>query len=523
MVDADASIGAVTVYLDRADVTRTTKLSLEPGTHTVRFRQLPANMQRQSLRLEGEGRFTLLNLQTQSLLLEKADSEEVQTLEETRDQLRLEITALEQSLKRIQSSRELVQAVGRRFTSAPAEGSESPSVDMEQWKGLVQFQESEIARLDADEREANSELTVTKQALQRVEQRLRDLGAMANRRQMVADARISVPEATDITLNLQYIVPNASWQPSYDLRVDDNLDGLEIIYFAEIRQSSGEDWNDVTLRLSTAQPMIGGTPPVLTPWYLQVGEEPVQPRARMQQPARLAAAAPAEGDLFADMSLAEATVETGATAVVFLAKDKATVPADRTAVRVPIMSEKLSASFRYLTIPKLAPLAYLQAEATNDTEYAILPGSANVFLGNRFVAETRLANVSPGEKFDVSLGIDQGISVERRLIEHKRDSAGLMGGSTRMDYAYRYEITNNKSEEIKIILEDQIPISTDDNIRVTLRQPDPSRDDKVTLSDQNMIQWNLTLKPGETVEKDLVFRVQFPRDEIVRGLPPVTN
>jgi len=525
--DAEAAISSVTVYLDRADVTRSTEMEMDAGNHIIRFKQLPGQLQQQSLRLDGKGNFTLLNLQTRRVLLEKADSEEVQALEETKTQLELEITSLEQALKRIQSSRELVHAIGRRFTSSPAEGSESPSTEMEPWKGLLQFQESEIARLDADERETSNEVGITRQALKRVEERLRDLGAMANRRQLVADARISLSEAATITLDLSYIVPNAGWQPSYDLRVGEDLENVEITYFGEIRQASGEDWSNVALRLSTAQPMIGGVPPALYPWYLQIQKEEPKPmlKARAAMPATAASPREESTDLFEDLSmkLAATEVETGATAVVFSAKDKVTVPGDRSPIRVPIMSESLEADFHYITIPKLASYAYLQAKATNSTDYPILPGSAHVFLGNRFIAETRLTNISPGESFTVSLGVDTGITVERHLIEHKKDTAGLMGGSTRMDYAYRYTISNNKPTPVKIVLEDQIPISTDDTIRVTLRQPDPSRNEDVTLTDQNYIRWDLTLQPGETIEKDLVFRVQFPRDEAVVGLPPIAN
>ena len=117
---------------------------------------------------------------------------------------------------------------------------------------------------------------------------------------------VECAEATDAELELTYQVHGAYWSPSYDVRVRANADkpSMKVYYFGKIHQSSGEDWNDVELTLSTAQPRLGGTLPKVG--TLKAKLRKVETAAFGARMPTFSAAAPTGGALFGGSSAAGA-------------------------------------------------------------------------------------------------------------------------------------------------------------------------------------------------------------------------
>ena len=218
-----------------------------------------------------------------------------------------------------------------------------------------------------------------------------------------------------------------------------------------------------------------------------------------------------------DAEMAAATIETGATSAVFKIATAASVPSDNSPQKVPITTAKLAANPEYLTVPKRQALAYLTAKVVNASEFPLLAGAMNVFLDGTFVATSRLRTVMPGEKFDLALGADEGISVKHKRVQRFAEDTGLTKSGKRVTYDYLLTIQNNKKTAARVIVSDQIPVSRNEKIVVKQISPDAK---EVKPTNEGALKWTLDLKPAEKRELTLKFSVDHPNDVQVTGLEP---
>jgi uncharacterized protein (TIGR02231 family) len=191
------------------------------------------------------------------------------------------------------------------------------------------------------------------------------------------------------------------------------------------------------------------------------------------------------------------------------------VLSDNSPQKVPIGTFQLEATTEYVAIPKLLPAAFLNAEVSDSSDYPLLAGQMNVFLDDTFVAASSLRTVMPGEKFELALGVDDGISVKRVLNRHFTEDTGLMTKGKRITYDYTITVQNNKKTAEKIVLSDQIPVSRNEKVAVNLRTPDS---DVARPETDGTLKWTLNLKPGEKREVPLVFAIEYPNGIVVAGL-----
>jgi uncharacterized protein (TIGR02231 family) len=301
-----------------------------------------------------------------------------------------------------------------------------------------------------------------------------------------------------------------------------------------VRQDTGEDWKGVNLTLSTAQPSSGGAPQPLNGWYVDI----MQPQTRYTGGFSDAVSlAPFEArekkvtitDALAAPTLAasgmetfdasahfmKAHLESQLTSASFRIPVAATVPSDNSPQKVPISTITLAAKPEYLAIPKQVLAGYLTDKVMNTSEFPLIAGPMNVFLDGTLVASSRIDTVMPGEKFDLALGVDEGISLKRKLNSRYTDDTGIVSKKTRITYDFTLTVQNNKKTEAKVTLEDQVPVSRNEKIVVTLDEP---KEEEVKKDADGTLKWTLDLQPGEKRELPLKFSVEYPTDVPVTGL-----
>ncbi|KAJ3336166.1 hypothetical protein HDU93_003511, partial [Gonapodya sp. JEL0774] len=309
---------------------------------------------------------------------------------------------------------------------------------------------------------------------------------------VVLEAEASV----EAELSVTYVVFNASWKPKYDIRVssiDEKI--LKIHYRAEIQQSTGEDWNNAQLSLSTASPALGGDAPEPTKWTVTLMSAPSPPPTYPPSVPRPSTAAfgSATGAGFGSapgtayqtaasfgapqspymqqMSNAVARVEGGITTETYQIAARTTVPSDNVMHKVTVAIIKLETKFLHFSYPKSAAYAYLKAKVVNSSDYALLRGPASIFLDNNFVAKSTIKNVSAQETFEASLGVDPSIRITRRPIVKTSETSGLISKSTTWKYSQVIEIRNTKKTDASIVVVEPIPWSGDERLKVTLLEP----------------------------------------------------
>ncbi|WP_410477597.1 mucoidy inhibitor MuiA family protein [Nostoc sphaeroides] len=327
-------------------------------------------------------------------------------------------------------------------------------------------------------------------------------------------------------LEVSYIVNRASWTPLYDLR-STTSDIVHLSYLAEITQSTGEDWIGAVLTLSTAKPGLGTLPPKLEPWYIDAPRPQLlrQRRFAAQPPLLPTIAAPAgeenwqEQDEVTEDSLIPAETVTAevskeGSVVTFKLNGGGNIPSDGAPHKTTIFNDDYPCSFDYVAMPRLVSFAYLQANVKNNSNGAtLLPGKANIFRDNVFIGTTQLENIAPGQEFKLNLGIDEGLKIERELVERLVDKK-LISNQRRITYSYRLFITNLLEKEVNLEITEQLPVSRNEQIKVRLSRSNP----QIQLGEMGILEWQLTLPPQERREVYYQFIVEHPPELMVVGL-----
>lgn len=137
------------------------------------------------------------------------------------------------------------------------------------------------------------------------------------------------------------------------------------------------------------------------------------------------------------------------------------------------------------------------------------------FCENEFVNESQIHPIVPNDTFELFLGIDESIKVERKMVNKYTESKGFLGGKKKVTYEFEIVVTNTKQSRETIDVIDQFPISQNEKIKIELIEPDEK---EVKIDNQNKIRWRLRLKPGEAKKLNLAYKIEFPSDMQVPGL-----
>jgi uncharacterized protein (TIGR02231 family) len=216
-----------------------------------------------------------------------------------------------------------------------------------------------------------------------------------------------------------------------------------------------------------------------------------------------------------DASFATATIEAGATSASFKIAVNSSIPSDNSPQKVPVTSASLKAVPEYLTVPKRQAAAFLTSKVVNSSDFPLLAGAMNVFLDGTFVATSGLRTVMSGEKFDLALGVDDGIAIKHKRVNKFTEDTGLTNSGKRITYEYLLTVQNNKKTSERVIVADQVPLSRNEKVVVKLLSPDAK---EVKPTDEGTLKWTLDLKPGEKRELTVKFTVEYDNNVNVSGL-----
>jgi uncharacterized protein (TIGR02231 family) len=408
-------------------------------------------------------------------------------------------------------------------------------VDLEGMEGLLGY----VHQSGQEVREEIRRLRVEQRELQRTLDQLRaqrkDRAQPRKADRFAVRVPVDVLEAGDLELDVTYVCRNATWKPLYDLRLEEGAeDGPRVILgqLAEVLQRTGEDWESVELSVSTARPALTARLPELSPWYIGLYRPAPAPQARKaaRMPAPTAAfttGAEAEEEMVAGAAfgevappaavaaeVAEAEVREEGPAVVFVAGGSVSIPADGSPHKVFLATHDLPAKLDWITAPKLEAHAYRRARVENSTPTVLLAGRGSLFHGDTFVGTTAMPETGPGDEFEVYLGVDDQIRVERELVEREVDKGGVIEKVRRFHFAYRIGLRNLRSERTPLTVLDQLPVSRHEDLKVKLLQCEP----KVDPGDLGELRWELNLAGGEQSEITFAFQVEMPRQAQATGL-----
>jgi len=528
-----APISGVTVFRDGARVTRSGRLDVGAGLQRARAAVLPGVTDPASVRVAVRGTGVAL------LEVEVSKRYRVDPAREEAARLREEAERLRDTVKELEDD-DAAEAAGLDFLGHLSE-SAATSLARAVSGGRAGY--DELSRMAAHltdgtasalrrRREVSARLRVARRELDAAEQRLATAERGPGRAEQYCEVSVMLEAAAAVgaEVDVSYHVPAASWRPLYDLTL--NGDKLAVAYLAEVTQQTGEDWPETRLVLSTARQGEQQGLPELSPWYIS---RPAPPRPRPMQmrareasfggaadesdtivggmptlPPAAAAAAPAQAlDLTAEVGQSG---ESGA-GITYTVALPVAVPADGAPRKTTVAKFEADAVLDYLTVPVIAAEAYLRATVTNGP-LLLLPGTARVFHGTQYVGKTDLDTVAGGEEFEVQLGVDDQIRVERKLIRRSTSKA-VLGGTRTIDIAYEITVENHRPGKARASVRDHIPLSRDAEIKVKSREVTPA---PAATDDLGQLTWDLALDGGKSATIRHRFTVEHPAGVTVIGL-----
>ncbi|WP_133259787.1 DUF4139 domain-containing protein [Pseudochryseolinea flava] len=508
----ESKITNVTVFLNNAQVTRTVNTQVAAGNSNIILTGLTAYLDQASIQVSGKGDFVILGIAHYQNYL---DGQSMPTaIKQLKDSLTLHQRKLnfEQSRKEILTKEEVLLQSNQHIAGT------TQNLTAAELKAMADFYRARLTDIVQGRMLIEERLLRIQEKIARLEQQISEKHVYYTTNTSEIVVRISAAVPAAVALDVQYIVANAGWTPQYDLRAINTKRPVQLNYKANVFQATGEEWNNVKLKLSTANPNLSGLKPTLEPWYLtfqQSMESVLQGKVAGVQ-LRGLASAPAMDMEMKEEDLPAQTIANYTTTIQTTLNTEFdislpyTVSASNKPTLVDIRNYELKADYLFSVVPKLDLDAFLMAKLTGWEDLSLLRGEANIFFEGTFVGKSFIDPRTIKDTLSVSLGRDKRIVVKREKLKDYA-SRKFIGMNQRDSYAYEISVRNAKMENIKLIVEDQIPVSQDGQIEVIVSDAGGAYFDKTS----GKLRWEFALTPNESKQVVFKFDVKFPKGKMV--------
>ncbi len=260
--DIVSKINQVTVFLDGAQIYRSAETQLNQGKSVLVFKNLSPYIDQNSIQVEGDGAFIILSVNPRMNFMDpmqetsevKSLKDKIRELNDKKDIESARITLLEKKQALIDAN--------RVFTSN--QHTISPEVLAQLTNNYMKSAE-EIALGIIDHRKKIRDIDLD---LNKINMQIEQLSAV--RMESTGEILVTVQAKSQVQakFGISYYTSNASWYPSYDIRVNSTEEPIDLVYKSNMQQNTGEEWKDVKLIFSNGTPRKQGSLPNLTPYYL---------------------------------------------------------------------------------------------------------------------------------------------------------------------------------------------------------------------------------------------------------------
>lgn len=518
-----APLKKVTVYPGGAVMEHSVQMNLKKGSQTLILRGLATSVDPSSIQVEIDG---YVNLLSQKYLLDykkqavKADAvveRKVSGMEKKIAAYNKEINSMQQKMAIERKSLELISVTPKTTLEN--------SNQVTALSGYVALYREQAYKSNAKITEYTEREAVLRDSISILEERIQkineDLEHKAENDSLKHTAcielQLNAPLDVFSKINITYFSNRANWNPSYDV-LSEGLDKqLKVKYKANINQTTGIDWNNVKVSVSTSQPNRSNAQPMLSAWYLDVykgytrSSEGFYNSIATNTVPTITNEIPSFG---LDSPIDIAVVDYGGLSISFDSDMQYSIPTDNKPYMVMLKTFNVDCEYKYYTVPKLDKDVFLLAEITNFEQFNFLPGEAQIFMDGKFTGKTLIDPFTTAEAINVSLGRDNNILVKRERDKATTKSKFL--DNDKVDH-YKYSITvkNNRQQDIQLIIKDQYPMTSNDKIKII--ETDHSAGG--TINDKNgVVTWIEKLNKGKSTTVSIEYKVSRPKDMVIAGL-----
>jgi len=515
-IEVASEVERVSVFLQGAQVFRVAEARVPAGKSVLKFIRLDPDLNPESIQFNAEEGLMVLGVSHSRNYLEEPFATEEASRLKALIKVKRDSVKLEQAMIEVYNQEEIMLMANQSI------GGSTSGVELGRLESAANFFRQRLTEINQQVLVRNSRVATLNEEIQELQNQLQ---------RRVAEQRSLYVSELEVTINaassgvrdfeLNYVTGRARWSPLYDLRVSDIDSPLELFYKAEIAQATGEEWENAQLVLSTADPRQATVKPNVR--TRRVGfYNPRENRRRALEdrlskiPARALSeemAAEPAADLAMEGLPSAPPVQTrsNTTTTEFEISEPYTIESDVDPTLVDIARHELDPEYEYYAAPALSEKAFLTARLTGWESLNLLSGSSNLFFNGTFLGQTFLDMENVSDTLDLSLGTDQGIVIERKR-EEEFTRKQLLGNRKTDIYGFEIEVRNNKSVPVSIVIEDQIPVSSDNQIEVDLQEEGGAAVEEET----GVLRWEEVIEPASTLTLNFRYSIRYPKGRTVR-------
>jgi uncharacterized protein (TIGR02231 family) len=529
--EVSSRVEQVTVYPDGATVTRVIEVDLPHGDSVLRAVDFPPRLDPASLRVEGEAppRLTIGGIDARPPRADRppADPAPESAIEALRD----ERAQLDGVIAAAQARRKFAERFADQ--SPAAVGDKGEARPLSDWRAAFAAVEDEVAAAE----KAIGENRIKQRDIDRKLARLEAQRTANPPRKMEVRIDISADAAAHATLRVSYTVRGAAWSPVYDARLDTGKGGrkpaIDLVRRAQIVQTTGEDWTDVQLAVSMVRTAKGGSAPELRPLIVHY---PI-PRVHAGRAAMSAAPAPGAAaglprpapqeepsdSPVADKKVAaeeqEAAADVSGFQVVYRIPGRVSIAASEGAKNFRISSSTVTPDLLLRAAPAADATAFLEADFKHAEDAPLLPGPVAIYRDGTFVGRSPMALTAKDENVRLGFGADDSVKIVRSTVRQTEGSAGVFSSARTERRDFKTTIRNGHDAPVRIIVEDQIPVSETEEVKVETLPVTTAPTEKNVRGRRGVMAWTLDLAPGEAKDVRIAWLVRWPADKTVVYTP----
>jgi uncharacterized protein (TIGR02231 family) len=533
-----SEIRDVTIFITGGEVHREAKVDLKKGRNKLIFTRISTVADHKSTQFNADKKFNLVSVSAEVDYLSLFENNpRIKTIQDSIKVLDFKIVDLNNEKMAYQAEKILLQ------TNNKIKGDQA-NLSVDELRAMAEYYRGRMMELNKITTKYDIEVLELNGLKSKYQNQLYEL----NYRETIKSNQIIVivDSEQDQTINaeLKYVVSNCGWQANYDLSAADVKGKIKLKYKAKVYNNTGVDWNDVNVTLSTSDPNLSASAPVINPWYLNYeslqsesddywnGKSYVVPQKNEYTQYYQNASAPVISNQLDGMTmygndntsynwnnnnvnlnpdLNFTTIEVSELSTEFEIDEKYTIPADSKPYLVEVTDNELEATFSHKAVPKLDKDAFLLANIVGWEKLDLVPGPTNVYFADTYVGQSYINTRNVGDTLRLSFGRDNRIMINRKKLEEFSDKK-VVGNNRKDTYVYEITVRNNRDIPISIDLFDQVPISQDSDITVLVDDISGAKRNETT----GMLGWKASIQPGETKKYRIGFTLKYPKDRRIK-------
>ncbi|MGK9476210.1 mucoidy inhibitor MuiA family protein [Melioribacter sp. OK-6-Me] len=494
----------VKVYISGAELKHTAVLPLKKGENVIFLEGLAGDFDPSSINIKIESDVTILSLTKEINYLKKNfTNDRIKNLEDS-------LKILEDKLKTNNDRSEILKAQWELILANKEIKEGNVSLLIDNIKKLGSYYGERLSEIKSELRKIDDQNETLKSYIDRLKKQIEYL--KDTRPQHELKIVLLSPSARNTAIDISYMINDAGWRPNYDIRINNLQESPTTSYKTDIRQQSGIDWNNVKIILSTRNPQRSNIKPELSPWLIDFKEKPIYyeavPKLKREN------AAMVTEDLLNERVINQSfSQEQNILTTDFIPALNYTIPSDGIPHSVMINNFVIDAYYKYYAVPKYDDNAFLVIDLINWKKFDLLSGEVNIYLENSYIGKSYLNTDIATDTLQISAGRDQSIITGRKLIRDFKEDKFLSKDIVRQ-FKYELSLSNKKQVPVEVILQDNIPVSKNEDIKVELIESGGASFNAST----GMLEWKVKLDPEETKTISYTFTVQYPGDRIIPGL-----